>query len=303
MRILKLLTATILLGGLAAAGFYTFLAPAGPLVVENAGCGCPSSAPDPFDKGLAYNFGALRGRCINSCVFRSPELRGNTGTGFLLTNVYDDNAFWTAKIRSRKLESVEILFQNFAAQINHVALLFRFSEPVELEEQAPIPGKAARKKLMRALVISPEGAPSVEGKYNLFDGMLGRYTFVFRAISLEEFAAHSSRHGFGVRSFPSRFGRPESARLLKLAVETAESESFHTVYQLLFNNCATTSIDLALAAKKSLRSPGWDFWDILDPLRGIPLQSRIGTLRSLEWWDVIGPGEKLLVKAHASPDK
>lgn len=250
----------------------------------HANCACSESPNDPYDTSLQIQEGLYRGQCINSCLYRPPVLVHWPALSptIEVANLLHNNSFWQATIPLHSIKSVQILFETFAPGINHVAFLFTVEKSVRLQKQTA----SDSEKTLQTFVISPEGAPPLNKKYSMIDGFLGRYPLMLRLMSWTQYKDMVKKTGHPLRYYQTRLNPKERQELLKMALLQATQKM--TTYQLVFNNCATSVIDLSLQAKKEAIEPGWDMWDVVDPLRGIP-SDFAGTVRSLQWWNVIDP--------------
>jgi Domain of unknown function (DUF4105) len=246
-------------------------------------CSCSTTPGDPFDPGFQFQEGFYRGQCIDSCQYRAPVLLDwqIPSASMEVANLLHKNVFWKTKFSMRSVRSVQILFETFAPGINHVAFLFTLEKPVYLKNQT---GDSKITEIIDSFVISPEGAPPLDKKYSMKDGFLGRYPLMLRLMSWDQYKKFVKKTGHPLRFYQTRFDKKERQELLRMSLLQATKTM--TTYQLVFNNCATSVIDLSLQAKKEAVAPGWDLWDVADPLRGIP-SDFAGTVRSLRWWEVI----------------
>jgi len=256
-------------------------------VAPHCECAGPAGSVDVFAHPVQYTFGAYKGQCVDNCRYRAPILLQD-GEVMEIANVLHNDVFWTARIPIGAVEDVDILFEGFQAKVNHVAIRFIFSKahPLILTEQRVVKGKAPQITSVSSVMISAEAVPALGQKYTMMDGMLGNYGMIFRVFTFENFKQTAGRLGHPLKAYKTRFKVAEMNELLAAGLAKATADK-HGIYQLLFNNCATKTIDLALQAKHSLRSPDLDVWDVVDPFRGIPMNREFGTLRSLLWWQLI----------------
>jgi len=260
------------------------------MVVAAQVCRCqPGRTEDPFERPLKYRYGYYAGRCIDSCEYRYTEIiEANESQDYIeVSNLYHEKKFWRARIPLHAVEGVEISFENFRKSFNHVAMRFQFpkSNPVKLISQVPEEGEYLTSET-QSLVVSPEGVAPKGSEYNLFDGMLGYYSLMYRIFSMEQYEIYANELDRPLKTYKTKLKKDEMNDLLLVSIQKS-SEGLNGVYQLVFNNCATATIDLILESQKKLVSPHWDIWDVIDPLRGVPLSQGIGTLSSLQWWDLI----------------
>jgi hypothetical protein len=278
------------------------------MVASDSRCSCEDAQlqGDPYERPLQYKFGAFAGHCIDSCEYRNSQILSAEENDKLIwvSNVQHKDRFWTAKVPVSSVKSVEIFFENFRKSFNHVAFRFEFkaSDPVELTIQNPLPGEPVLTETTESLIISPEGVPPAGEVYNLKDGMLGNYALLYRLFSVEQYELFTVELNRTLRSYKTKLNRQETRDLLMVSLQKS-SEGLNGVYQLLFNNCATATLDLVLDSKKKLISESWDVWDVVDPFRGIPLTQPIGTLSSLRWWQVIDANSAPEVYSPGMPIK
>jgi hypothetical protein len=261
-----------------------------PILVESKECGC---AQTKSFKGLKYNYGRFKGLCVDDCQNRPAHfLTSQKLTNeLLIANVLHQNKFWTAEISLGSLKSSEILFERFAWNMNHISIRFNFDDPILLTSVDLKENFKKIKMKSNSIVFSPEAALPVNHTYDLFDGFMGRYGFIYKAYSNDQYLEIARQLNHKIKKLSLNLDSKESQTLLVASFLKAADRPLQT-YQLVFNNCATASIDLVLESKKLLRSKGWDVWDVVDPLRGIPADINLGTLRSLYWWDLISSQEK-----------
>lgn len=271
--------------------------PQAEMVAASHECHCGSQGLDPYEKPMKYIYGKHVGQCIDSCKHRYIEiLKADPDAEYVeISNLFHDNKFWKARVPTNKVERVEVFFENFRKSFNHVALQFYFEEghPVELELQDKSL-EGPKTFSTTSLIVSPEGIPPKGKEYNLYDGMMGHMALMYRVYSAEQYDYFQSTLGYPLRFYKAKLAEKEMNRLLAISLRKS-ADGTNGVYQLVFNNCATSSMDLILDSKHQLLSESWDRWDILDPLRGIPLSQRLGTLDSLEWWDLIDTADSRVV--------
>lgn len=280
-------TALILMLGLAGASLWWArpgVPAAVPLTVARAECACARTAGDPHDPAWALNFGRYAGACIDNCKYRALKVLAAENGRVHLANVLHEGEYWSAWVAPAAITGSEILFQNFTSIINHVAMGFHVPD-VELRPQSGDPGRRA---LVPGLVISAEGVPPAAHPYGLFDGLLGRYAMAYRASSLTHYQAESATLGFPLKRYDTNLDANESRRLFALALTHAEGESFRSVYQLLYNNCATTAIDLLIMARDPGHRRLLGLREYLDLERGIPATFEWGTLRRMKTEKLLG---------------
>lgn len=290
----------VALFGLAIVFVFSFTFWAEPIVIlKNPTCACSTpEVSDRYDVPLQYQNGAFAGECVNSCVYRPAHIvkvnaDEKSNRFFEIRNVLHEGLFWTAKIPTQSVDSVEILFETFLTKTNHVAMIFNFSkEPIILKAQSPSSARIEKEVEIRSLVVSPEAVPPRGRNYSLKNGLVGDYALMYRAMSFDHFKIMAAKSHHPMRVYKTKISKAESQAVMITALIKMSQRTL-TTYQLLFNNCATSTLDLILSGKKLSRSPGWNMWNILDPLRGIPVDLSIGTFRSLHWWNLIEPTPEL----------
>lgn len=276
------------------------------MMVSNPSCACAKTPGDTYDPAWSLNFGTYRGSCIDNCKYRSLIVLSKSDQEVTIANVLHQEEYWTARVPIDSISESEVLFQNFTSMINHVALGFHTfrrtgSHPEDLAAAGvdsasahagilltPQSGDLQRRVRVPGLVISAEGAPPSGKPYGLMDGLLGRYAMTFRAASLPSYRQESAALGFPLKRFDTDLDAHESRRLFKLALETSANESFKTVYQLFYNNCATTAIDLMVMARNPNHRRLFGLREILDLERGIPATFNWGTLRRMRAERLLG---------------
>jgi hypothetical protein len=263
------------------------------MVQDDHTCACESSQKghDPFEKPLRYIHGEFKGLCINSCSYRHTHLLQTIENGkyIVLTNLLHENEFWLAQIPIQSIQKVYILFEEFLPGINHLAMEFTINKGTEirlLSQRNKIEIPLRKKVLQDSIIISPEAAPPTGKTYSLWDGVIGNYALMNRALTQTQYMKMVKGTDHKIRRLRVKLKPHEAQRLFVFGIRDSASV-YQNQYQLLFNNCATKVIDSVLYSKNLLVSKSWDHWDVLDPLRGIPSSHHLGTIRSLEWWKLI----------------
>ncbi len=278
----------IILGTLLGVGYLIYEAALSnqQIVVKAVECACASE--DPFEQPLKYIRGAFKGQCVNSCTHRFPTLVGVVVDKHTIevSNTYHAEQFWTAVVPLSLFQSVDIIFETFAPGINHVSMRFNFIKKNQVVLRSQNSKNLLKTTTVDSFVLSPEAAVPSGVSYSLKDGLLGYYVLINRLISTEQYLSMIRRLDHPVRFYRTKLNPLEAQRLFTIAL-TDSREVLNNPYQLFFNNCATSVIDYNLKAKKKMVSLEWDFWDVIDPLRGIPSSTTLGTLRTLSWWDII----------------
>ncbi len=265
---------------------YGFIIYPSQMVAIDPDCRCHTDLEDPLEQPLRYTKGQFSGSCINSCKYRIPEVLEFEENTLYASNLFHGGQFWTAKIPLDSIKSVDIVFETFSPGINHVSMLFNFNQKKQVLLTDPVLSRRSKSVSVDSLIVSPEAAPPLEKKYTLLDGFLGRYALLNRLISAIEYRQMTEELDHPVRTYQTHLSPQEAQVLLTVSLRDGNN-IFNHPYQLLFNNCATSVIDYVLDAKKILRSKNWDVWDVLDPMRGIPATAPVGTIRTLQWWDII----------------
>lgn len=254
------------------------------LTTTNPTCACETTTGDPYDPAYALNFGSYAGLCIDNCKYRALQILGEDTHRLQIANILHDGEYWTAWIDPNQITGSEILFQNFTSIVNHVAMGFHIPR-LELRPQR---GEASRRLIVPGLVISAEGVPPKDQPYGLLGGLLGRYAMAYRASSLDHYQHESAKLGFPLKRYDSKLDAPESRRLFALSLDYARRESFQSVYQLIYNNCATTAIDLMIMARDPKHERLLGLREYLDLERGIPATFEWGTLRRMKSENLLG---------------
>jgi hypothetical protein len=261
------------------------------MVEDDVSCACilERTGADDFERPLRYVKGDFKGQCIDSCKYRHSEILKLSAdkTTLFVSNVLHDNRFWVAKIEVQSLHHVDFLFEEFAPGINHIALEFSFEKGNHVNLFSQAEGQVSNRKVkIHSLVVSPEAARPGDKKYSLWDGMVGNYALMNRLMTKRAYDDSIQETKHPLRKYRAKMDTKEVARLfLKMTMDS--QLVYNNQYQLLFNNCATTVVDTTLFAKDLLLSSDWDRWDILDPLRGVPSSYSLGTIRTLQWWNLL----------------
>lgn len=261
-----------------------FFSKTGPsLTLEDENCACDPGLYDLYESPIEYDYGALKGRCIDSCKFRTVKILENDRKEKRLrvANLFHKDEFWTADIFLRKggVKGIQYLFEQFNPHVNHTSIKFDFVEPILLKSQIT-PGKTEE---VNSLILSVEGVPPEKDKYSMLDGLLGRYVLAYRILTYSSYKAHADKKKYSLKPFTLNMSKIDAEELMRIGLKRGERESFVEKYHLLFNNCATASLDLLMAASGSSYSFEWNIEDFYDAARGLPLTANFGTLRSLKY--------------------
>ncbi len=259
------------------------------MVNQDEQCRCNSKSElDPFEHPLRYKRNIYTGVCIDSCKYRYPLVieTSKHEKSISVANTFHEDQFWVAEIPVDAISQVQVLFENFAPGINHVAFRFLFHPHHDIVLHSQNRSVLQKPTTVQSIVLSPEAAPPMNHKYNLWDGFVGNYALINRLISNSAYQQMAQKLKHPLKSHTLKINLEEAQSLLSFLLLDSKNV-YQNQYQLLFNNCATSVIDSTLQAKKMLRSKNWDVWDVLDPLRGIPSTQPIGTLRTLQWWGLI----------------
>lgn len=256
------------------------LAPvSGPVSRISADCGCEQTPNDPFDPALQFNFGYYRGQCVNTCLFRSAKVL-SVGRGHIkIANLLHLDRFYTADIPLNSISEVDMGFEEFLTGISHVYLRFRFSKPVRLGD-----GETNTSDV----IISAEGVPPKGEPYKFVESTLGRYLLAYRILSVEEAQARMvKRLHHSIKQFKLSLTPEQQRNLLLKGLAKSEERSFNTKYDLLYNNCATSAVDLLSDQVKG--PPPFDWWNHFE--RGLPIEGYYGTLPFMLQWGLISSPE------------
>lgn len=260
------------------------------LVVSND-CQCSENKNDPFNLGLKFASGRFNGMCLDACSSRpiSSTLISDPNdfleTKINLQNIFHDKKFWSLEVPLKEIESVDVVFLNFTWKINHVSLKFHFKKNSILLLTSQI-DKTKVKLKENSILISPDPSLPKDQVFSLVDGLIGSYSLIYKAYTAEEFFNNSARFNHKVKYLKTKLNHEEAAKLLITTISRG-SETDYENYQLLYKNCATTTIDLILESKQSNLKNNSVLRTLMDPLRGIPSNLNIGTKRSLQWWDLV----------------
>jgi hypothetical protein len=251
------------------------------LVRPAAACRCDGGIEDRFERPSEFNFGPYTGRCVDSCRFRRSDVLSHGVRALVATNLKHDERYWQARIPVSQVESAEVGFEEFLPGIFHVFLVFHFPEsaPVQIASQS----SRGPARQIRDLVLSPEGIPPKDGRYNLFDAYFERYLIDVRLLSLEQYTAYSVRKlKHKVNLYTLSLSREELAQVLRSGLNDGDQTSLRVKYRLFSNNCATKTLSFIEAARPTF-SPGF-----LEGLqRGLPVAGPLGTLQIFRQYHLI----------------
>lgn len=257
------------------------------LAIPSSACACDLNQRDEYEGPNQIAFGFFEGQCLDTCRFRrsilvGPNPRTPETRRAVLTNFMHNGAYWKAEIPLSHVESVRVGFEEFMPGIFHVFLLFQFPDrkPVTLSSQVLPQGRASRTKVPD-LIISPEGIPPREGKYNFLDAFLERYPVGLRTLSKQQmihWSVETLKHK--VRLFDLNLSPPQREELLRTALYTVDAQSFQTKYKLFTNNCATSVLDLIDSVVKPDVARYPVYGEVLYSIeRALPIAGPIGTLQ------------------------
>lgn len=281
----------IFIAALLFAAYYNFSSIPVNLTAEAPQCRCPGVSADAFANPQVIEFGGMKGQCIDNCKYRPPVVLSETSKSTALANVLHKDQFWLAEIKPDEIESVSVIFENFAPSIFHTALHFRMKEHGAVRMTSQTSTDTVR---TRDIVLSPEAFIPKDQKYKLWDGVVGNYPIGLRVYSYEYLLGVAREKKHPLYESKLNLDGAEMSKILGLALKFGTEKTFHSVYQLFFNNCATSTVDLALAAKglPSTRASNFVGVNLIDPFRGLALIYPIGTIRSLDWWGLAKPPSK-----------
>jgi hypothetical protein len=288
-RTLLILLSSLIVAGLSILYVNDFFLKSAVMLTEDATCRCDqNSEADVFEHPLRYKRNNYTGVCIDSCKYRYPLVIHSSKDEKIISvaNTLHDEQFWVAEIPVDAIVHVKVLFENFAPGINHVAFQFVFDPKHEVLLHPQSRFLLQKSTQIQSIVLSPEAAPAMGHKYNLWDGFIGNYALMNRFISFDAYETMAQQLKHPIKSYRLNINLKEAQSLLSFLLLDSKNV-YQNQYQLVFNNCATSVIDSTLQAKKMLRSKTWDVWDVLDPLRGVPSTQPIGTMRTLQWWGLI----------------
>ncbi len=254
---------------------------------EAESCACQTA--EGLSPAYRYNKGPLKGQCLDHCKVRPVRQTGPKH----FSDIGHRGEFWQGQYDLDQLENVYVLFDRFAPKLNHVALIFMFKTPsVALTHETK-----GHESSDFGFVLSPEAMPTTTHSYQLTAAFRGSYALAYRAYSLEQYIQNSIELNYELKKYRLNISPEHQKNLLTLLTSKLGVEQLTTPYHLLSQNCATSVLDALLDSKNPGQSSGQFYWNLLDPLRGLPFEF-LGTKRSLNWWDLVDPEEIILY----SPD-
>ncbi|MGZ3768896.1 MAG: lipoprotein N-acyltransferase Lnb domain-containing protein [Bdellovibrio sp.] len=272
--------------------FFLFDCFASTLVKNDDHCKCKNEINDSFEEPLAYNFGPYKNQCVDSCRYRRVRFLDKNFDNHLVTNgdywqvanILHNKQYWIAKVPINKVAQISVGFEEFAPRIAHMFLRFHFSDKVFLYPQ--VKNKTTKPVSIQDLVFSAEAAPPKDNHFEFLNGLMDRYLLAFRVLSIEEmydwmvtFKKHT------VRQYPVSLSADERKQVLKNGLEASMNQSFETAYNLLGNNCATSSMDLIEKVSPPQKK---DFLSkLLDFQRRLPVRAFVSTVFYMESLNLI----------------
>ena len=254
-----------------------------PMTKNDDSCRCDSASLDPFEEPKSYSRGRYQGICIDSCKYRS----GRQVTSPIqdqpvlhVANLYHEDSFWTAKLPIKEIQSAHFVFEEFRPHINHTAVKIEFKRPIELKSQTDIYKVA----FIKNILISPEGIPVKDQKYNFLDGILGNYTVAYRLESFKAYEAVARKLNHKLSLYELSLEEVNMGEFISSALQTSQKESYMVSYNLFLNNCATTTLSLLVASQHPENiEHSTELWtSSLNHLaHRFPLSEGLGTLWSL----------------------
>ncbi|MFN7904508.1 MAG: DUF4105 domain-containing protein [Pseudobdellovibrionaceae bacterium] len=221
-------------------------------LVEEA-CACQSGQVDAFEFPKKFNFGKLKGQCIDSCRFRNLEMLEANSEEIFIASILHEGKFWKAKV-TKAFSSVEMGFENFAPSVDHVFLKFQMSEGSAVTlfhlEDSFLSPKYETKEI-KTLVLSIEGVPAKGSRYSLIDAFFGNYLVAYRLLSAEDAHKHMViKQKNPVSFYPLHFKSDEILGIFEKSMSEANKFGFKQHYDLLSNNCATSAFALLPTSDK-----------------------------------------------------
>lgn len=217
-----------------------------PLTIVNELCACPEAGLSEYESPAKFAFGDNRGKCIDSCRFRAIESLDESDGRRLIANILHEGKYWIASVPMNSVDRVSIGFEAFRPRINHVYLRFSFSnaEMVKLYPNlATARSKTRPRYELRDLILSAEGVPAQGLPYSVSSSAFGNYLLIHRWISLTGFADYTvGRLNHSIQQYQLHLSGPERAQALDRALQASVKNGFSSIYNLLFNNCATAAI-------------------------------------------------------------
>lgn len=258
------------------------------LTRSNSECVCNTSVNDVFEEPQAFNFGKFSGQCIDSCRFRSVKILSEeklqTKNSVLDTrtldvvNILHFGKFYKSRIYLEDIQNVEAGFEEFRPGIHHVFLRFnlKISAPsLKLISQSDSKMKPIE---IRSLVLSPEGVPPKNHKYDLFESYFGVYLLVHKLTSGDEMDRWIKSQSHLVKFYTFKTQPEVAAKVLKRGISESQRLGIQNVYQLFSNNCSTSTLHIVDAEIGKISSPS--MWSKLED--ALPISGPIGTLRALK---------------------
>ncbi len=264
------------------------------LTQSNPSCLCEQSGSDQLEEPQSFNFGKFQGLCIDSCRFRPARLLGQKSGAdkteiFQLGNILHFGRFYKGSIPLKDIESVQVGFEEFLPGVYHVFLQFEIlpkAPAVRLTDQLD-PKKTVE---VRSFVISAEGVPPKDHKYDLVESYFGHYLVAIRLVTGAEMIRWTSELKHPVKMVPLKIESSSVAEIFKKAVQSSDKLRLQNVYQLFTNNCSTTILNLIDSEL------GWQevssAWRKIE--EALPIAGPIGTFRALKLRDLIQPEAKML---------
>ncbi len=262
-----------------------------PLTRIEAECACKAQRPEAFEAPVQFEFGAFAGQCVDSCRYRGAVPLKKNGSRQIVANLLHDDQYWTASIPTGAVSDVSIGFEEFLPRVYHVFLRFHFSKgsPVYLYKQSlnPIDGLKPS-HVLHDVVISAEGVPAKGQAYNLMQSSMGNYLLVYRLTSVTGFSDLAiGKLGHKIKQYRVHLDAKARSEALKAGLQTSYAKSFNTVYGILWNNCATSALNL-IAAGGALPTVAMDWVGLGQLERGLSIDYFYSSLSSLRRRGLIG---------------
>lgn len=255
------------------------------LVVPAEHCACNPGSEDKFEDPSKFNFGAYSGQCVDSCRYRRSvflkldDTINSEKESVVVSNLMHEDGYWTAEIPLSRAERAEVGFEEFMPGVFHVFLVFHFPKehPVLLYPQK----KKSSLKRVFEIILSPEGIPPKEGKYNLFDAYMERYLIGMRLLSKEQMVEGSVKKlKHKVTIYPLQLEQIGIREVLLVGLQSVQKETFRKKYGLFSNNCATNTLDFIDKVVKPEIEEFPIYYHFFYALeRSIPVAGPLGTFR------------------------
>ena len=240
-------------------------------------CACKTFPHDPFDSSLAFNFGKFQGECVDSCKYRTVKVLQQPNLNNLeVANLMHFGKFYRGTLNPTNIESVDVGFEQFEPGLFHVLLKFNLHDQAiastfrlqNSEEGSPIK--------LKEFVLSPEGVPPGEAKYNLFEAYKDNYLLANRFLSAQELQRRIEENKNSLTFYRLKISGQQAAEIFYKALQTSNEKGIENVYHLFSNNCATNSFSYLDKVLGPLLKKNDSFQRLQV---GLPIWGPLGTLK------------------------